>query len=97
MVCEGDNVKSRHLNINHNFLFGLAQQKAVRDHLTRLNALTQTEKEILSFYNDGHISICQVKFAVALKNISQNSTPARDLQRPRAYVTHDDVTYPIIY
>ena len=59
MACKGDNVKSRRLNINCNSLFGLARQKIVQNHLTGLNFLTQTEKEILIFYNDGHISICQ--------------------------------------
>ena len=52
--------KSRHLNIHRNSLFGLAWQKIVRNHLTRLNILTQTEKEILVFYNEGHVSICQI-------------------------------------
>ena len=45
-VYIGDNVKNRDLNINCNSVFGLAWQKIVRNHLTRLDFLTQTKKEI---------------------------------------------------
>ena len=36
-------------------------------------------------------------FVVVAKDILQNSAPDGDLQRPRTYVTHDDITYPIYW